>query len=173
MTPEFKAALAFTLRWEGGYSNDPHDLGGETNKGVTHSTYDAYRRAKGLPLRSVKHIEAHEVSDIYFSRYWLAAKCDKLPARIATCHFDWAVNAGISQAIKTLQGVVGAKPDGIWGRGTQQAVAAFVQIHSDAELASRYNARRRATYIRWAVGTQAKFKAGWLNRIDSLVRHVL
>lgn len=47
--------LKFVLVREGGYSNNKDDLGGETNKGITHTTYDSYIRAKGLPKQSVKY----------------------------------------------------------------------------------------------------------------------
>lgn len=39
----------FILKWEGGFVNDPDDLGGATNMGVTFGTYQTYRKAKGLP----------------------------------------------------------------------------------------------------------------------------
>lgn len=32
----------FILSWEGGFANDPDDLGGATNSGVTLSTYRMY-----------------------------------------------------------------------------------------------------------------------------------
>ena len=34
----YKRAMAFILRWEGGYSNHPNDPGGETNFGAEHKT---------------------------------------------------------------------------------------------------------------------------------------
>lgn len=37
------------LRFEGGYVNDPDDLGGATNKGVCFKTYKLYRQRKKLP----------------------------------------------------------------------------------------------------------------------------
>lgn len=95
-------ALKFTLRYEGGYVNHPNDPGGETNKGVTKAVYDAYRTKKGLPKQSVKLISDVEVHDIYCTQYWLAAKCDKLDVKLAIAVFDFAVNSGVSRALKYL-----------------------------------------------------------------------
>ena len=53
---EYPNMLKFVLAREGGYSNNKDDLGGETNKGITHTTYDSYRRSKGLPTIDVKNI---------------------------------------------------------------------------------------------------------------------
>lgn len=41
MDKNFEKGLKFVLAREGGYSNHPSDSGGETNKGITHKTYDA------------------------------------------------------------------------------------------------------------------------------------
>ncbi len=43
----------FILKWEGGFVDDPADLGGATNKGVTIGTYREYRKKKGLPEPTV------------------------------------------------------------------------------------------------------------------------
>lgn len=168
MTNTYSKILAFTLQFEGGYVNDPSDLGGETNKGITHATYDTYRRSKGLSIRSVRYLEALELQDIYRNMYWVPAKCNLLPPLTSMVVFDWAVNAGVSRAIKTLQSVVGSTPDGIWGANTQKAVEAYTKLHGDRALALAYNQNRRAKYLAWAVGSQAKFKQGWLRRVDSL-----
>ena len=65
----FEKTLKFVLQREGGYVNDPNDLGGETNKGITYRTYNAYRKSKGLPPKSVKDISDEEVKDIYYNKY--------------------------------------------------------------------------------------------------------
>lgn len=44
----------FILKWEGGFVNDPDDLGGATNMGVTIGTYEAYCRKKGYPSLRLK-----------------------------------------------------------------------------------------------------------------------
>ena len=76
--PLFQKALQFVLHWEGGFVDDPDDLGGRTNKGITQRVYDAYRAKKGVPPRDVKNISDDETSDIYFEEYWLAAKCNHI-----------------------------------------------------------------------------------------------
>ncbi|TIX97406.1 MAG: N-acetylmuramidase, partial [Mesorhizobium sp.] len=65
-----KESLAKVLVHEGGYVNHRQDPGGPTNKGVTQRVYDAYRKGKGLPMRSVKHITMDEVYEIYDRQYW-------------------------------------------------------------------------------------------------------
>lgn len=170
MSDSFPAALRFTLQWEGGYSNHPADKGGETNKGITSAVYMAYRSKRGLPLRSVRLISDAEVKEIYKGGYWDAAGTSLLPPKLALCHFDWAVNAGTNRAIKTLQQVVGVAQDGLIGPQTKGAIAAAVVLHGDKWLCDRYNAIREGKYRRWAVGSQAVFLEGWLNRLNAL-RH--
>ena len=50
----FKKALAFVLKWEGGFVNDPDDKGGATNKGITQTTYNSYLKSKKQKTKSVK-----------------------------------------------------------------------------------------------------------------------
>lgn len=172
MSDSFDAALRFVLQWEGGYSNHPADKGGETNRGVTTAVYANYRKKQGLPLRSVRLISDAEVKEIYKGSYWNAAGCSLLPSKLALCHFDWAVNSGCSSANRTLQQVVGAAQDGLIGPQTKSAIAAAVALHGDKWLCDRYNAIREGKYRRWAVGSQAVFLAGWMNRLNALRKEV-
>ena len=89
--------------------------GGETNCGVTHAVYVCDRKRKRLAVRSVRQIDPVEVEDLYENLYWQQAGCYLLPALLAMCHFDWAVNHGVTGATKTRQKVVGTDPDGIIG----------------------------------------------------------
>jgi lysozyme family protein len=70
MTAEnFQACLVFTLKYEDGRSNDPHDPGGPTMEGVTQATYDAYRVKKALGRGDVFTIGAAERDEIYRKEY--------------------------------------------------------------------------------------------------------
>ena len=99
MTAEnFQACLAFTLKYEGGRSNDPHDPGGRTMEGVTQRTYDMYRVKKALGRKDVFTMGAAERDDIYRNEYWDLVNGDVLRAGEDLCVFDFAVNSGVARA---------------------------------------------------------------------------
>lgn len=164
----FDDALRFTLQYEGGYSNDPDDPGGATNKGITQRTYDAHRAATGLARAHVKTITQGEVEEIYRRDYWGKAHCDSLPGRLAVAVFDTAVNCGVSRAAKWLQKAVCAKADGVIGPKTieaaagtdeHQAIKDFLDLrlnHYDDIIAANHKL--------------AKFERGWTNRVNALRR---
>lgn len=160
---DFPEALDLVLKYEGGYANVAGDSGGATNGGVTQGVYDAWRHANGLPLRSVKKIGDGEVEEIYRRRYWLAAKCDRLPWPLSLAHFDAAVNAGVSQAVKLLQRAVGVVADGSWGPITDAAV----QAANPGALFGDMLLERLRFYDRLVdqKPTQTKFFRGWIKRV--------
>lgn len=166
----FAEALALTLRFEGGYVNDPADRGGATNFGVTQRVYDHYRNGLGIPPRDVKGITPVEVQSIYEYSYWLPARCDVLVAdgkpKLATVHFDTAVNSGVGRAVKFLQRALELDADGIWGPDTARAAAQC----NEAEVVPVYLDIRTNFYhdIVNADATQGKFLTGWLKRVEQL-----
>jgi len=164
----FERALKFVLQWEGGYSNHAADRGGETNRGITHATYDNYRLQKGLSTRSVRLLEQNELEDIYRSLYWSPAGCDLLPSNLALVHFDWAVNAGVGRAVRMLQKVVNVADDGIIGPRTKAAIATCLKARGEAALVDTYCSLRENKYRNWGTGSQRVFLSGWLNRLAAL-----
>lgn len=162
----FETALAFTLKSEGGYVDNPADSGGATNQGITQHTYDGYRDSLKLPRRSVLEIEAAEVHDIYLEMYWAPAHCDGLSSALACAHFDWAVNHGVTGAIKTMQQACEVTPDGVWGVHTQTAVSAL----DTGGLWKAYNWIRLTWYDSRVQSdpSQAVFLAGWKARVAAL-----
>lgn len=94
---DFDKMLEFVLSCEGGYT--PNDSGQAGNKGVRQSTYDSYRKRKGLPTQSVKNITDAEVKDLYYNDYYKASGADKIKdAKLALFVFDTAVNMGVGAA---------------------------------------------------------------------------
>jgi lysozyme family protein len=162
----FEQALAFTLKEEGGYVDNPDDRGGATNFGITQHTYDTFRKNRMLPDRSVKDIEAAEIQDIYGAMYWKPAQCSKLPWKLGICHFDWCVNHGIQGATKTLQTAVGAYADGYIGPQTIAAAAAV----DEPTAIKKYLELRMDWYMMRADAdeSQRQFLHGWLARCDRL-----
>jgi len=90
---DFKEALNFVLKWEGGYSNDPNDPGGETKFGISKRSY---------PELDISKLTLEQAKEIYYQNYWLKAGCDTLPYPINICVFDTAVNMGRRRAIEFL-----------------------------------------------------------------------
>lgn len=85
MRSTFARAISFTLQWEGGYSFDPHDPGGETNFGIS-------KRAH--PDLDVKALTVADAMAIYLHEYWEAIGCDDIPCPLDVAAFDSAVNCG-------------------------------------------------------------------------------
>lgn len=166
VTPLFERALAHVLAMEGGFSDDPYDPGGPTNKGITLATYAAWKgeapSAATTPrlVAALKTITDAEVNQIYLKRYWRTAGCGELPPALAVMQFDTGVNHGPGTAIRVLQDVVGADIDGEIGPQTMAAIAAMPM----RKLLEAYAAERRARYR--AMAHFWRFGRGWLTRVD-------
>lgn len=170
----YQASLALLLAHEGGFSNNPKDPGGPTNKGVTRAVYDRYRISKQLATRSVRFIEDAEVADIYRNEYWDKIEGAKLSAGVDYAMFDYAVNSGITQAVKDVQRTINAnanffgvsgqlKVDGRFGLATEQALAKAGDNGAE-KLIVDYCARRLA--FMKSLKNWGTFGKGWQRRVE-------
>ena len=166
----FDDALAFVLRWEGGFVDDPDDRGGATNKGVTQAVYDEWRDRKNYDKRSVREIEDGEVKQIYLEQYWKPARCQALDFPMSLILFDSAVNHGVGRAVKLLQEVLNVAVDGHFGPATMAAYDFLEECHGTNYVAVQYIKAREAFYFRIVENdpTQGKFLRGWWNRLSDL-----
>lgn len=105
--------LDFTLREEGGISDNPHDPGGHTDHGISSVFH---------PGVAEKIKSPEERADWYHREFWMPCKCDMLPSAVAAVVFDFAVNSGPGDAIRALQAAVGSVQDGAIGPKTLHAV---------------------------------------------------
>ena len=146
--------------------NNPNDRGGRTNRGITQTVYDAWRKQQGGLPRDVQLLEDAEMQAIYQTQYWLPPRCDLLEGALDLVQFDTAVNMGPRRAVQFLQSASGCGVDGSFGPATQKAVQACDQ---GAMTATYCDVREK--YYRALVArdpSQGVFLKGWMNRLNAL-----
>jgi len=147
---DFDASFEKLIGHEGSYVNHPADPGGETKYGISKRSY---------PMEDIAALTLDRAKDIYRHDFWAPAGCDAVPAPIKFDLFDMAVNAGVRQAIKTLQHAVGAKEDGLLGGATLAACAAM----SPDRVLMRFNAKR--LLLLTDLASWPAFGKGWTRRV--------
>src|SRR5580693_722610 len=139
----FDACMPFIFKAEGGYSDNPADPGGPTNFGITLATLRAY---EGDPNRTA---------------YWNRMQCGALPAGLDLEVFDFGVNSGPAESVKTLQRLVGVTQDGSVGPITLAAVRQF----NVGDLIGRFAQARLAFYQSL---NMPEFEQGWATRVAQI-----
>lgn len=89
----FAIDMTFIFKWEGGYSNDPSDPGGETNFGISKRAY---------PNLDIRNLTKQQAQEIYQRDYWNAISGDTLNPSLAAAALDTAVNMGVTRAKQFL-----------------------------------------------------------------------
>jgi lysozyme family protein len=100
------------IEYEGRYVNDPNDPGGETNWGISKRAY---------PNFIIKDLTREDAYNIYKRDFWDVLQADNLPDSITFQLFDFAVNSGISTAIRYFQRALGVADDGHFGPVSKEA----------------------------------------------------
>lgn len=151
----FNEIIEKILEHEGGYVNDPTDMGGETKYGITKRFY---------PNVDIKNLTVEQAKKIYHQDYWRIAKVDDIPDNLKHMYFDMCVNMGTKRAIKILQKSANSKGhklvvDGKIGSKTINAL-------SNVEL-KRVKAYRIKYYADLVSEkpNQEKFYYGWVKRV--------
>lgn len=166
MKENFDDALAAVLEHEGGYVNHPQDPGGMTNLGVTKRVWEAWV-GKTVSEADMRALTPAMVAPMYRKQYWDAVKSNELPPGLDYLMFDFAVNAGASRAIRTMQRAIGATPDGVIGPRTMAAVKAA----DPDDLIDKFSAEKEAFYR--SLPTFATFGRGWLRRVAEVKSHAV
>ena len=154
----FLACEPFTLKEEGGNSDDAHDPGGRTHDGIIQRECDAWRKAHDEPLIDVYTLSDAERDEIYYAQYWLP-NCPNVPPGLDLCLFDDGVNTGPVEAVKFLQTALGVTADGHFGVITAGALKAAPSI---PRLIVAFTAAREAYYR--SLRTFRYFGKDWIGR---------
>ena len=145
---DFDTAFDRLMGHEGGYVNDVHDPGGETNWGISKRSY---------PNVDIKNLTRDGARAIYLRDFWcpLADADDAIKFQV----FDFAVNGGLSVAIRKLQAAVNVADDGHWGDISMSALASM----DVNDVLLRFNAQRLRYYI--MLKNWPRYGAGWTQRV--------
>jgi lysozyme family protein len=157
----FARALNFTLKFEGGYSDNPRDPGGATNLGITQHALECFRDHP-VTKDDVKALKQDEAAKIYRQNYWNSVCCDQMPAGTDMCLFDLAVNSGPQKAIKILQASTGLRVNGILTAATLSAAQ-----KADPHLLISAICQRRLSFLQ-RLAIFATFGRGWSKRVLAL-----
>ena len=155
MKENWEIALKTILHHEGGYVNNPHDRGGETNLGVTKKVYQEWGGTKDM-----KDLTVEDVSPIYKKNYWDRCRCDDLESGFDLSVFDMAVNAGTGRSAKFVQEICGAERDGVIGNKTLALLKGISPKYAIDEFA-----RIRSDYYA-SLSTYRHFGRGWDRRTE-------
>lgn len=173
MTEAFLGSIDYVLSNEGGFVNNPNDLGKATNWGITIYTL-ATHREKGVTIDDVRNLTREEACEIYYEYYWTKANCQDLKEEIiATAIFDTCVLYGIHKATQMAQAAINEflgstvyDEDGVMGDLT---VNALNHMEASEFIDCFYQAiTARITEIVEANPKNKEFEQGWLNRAHKL-----
>jgi len=171
---DVKILFPFILKWEGGFVNDPDDLGGATNKGVTIETW----RRTGYDINGDGVIDVADLKlitddDVLIRvlkpNYWDRWKADQIQSqKVANILVDWVWASGV-HGIRIPQQVLGVQSDGIVGPKTLSAV----NNRNPDELFNMIYSERVAFIDRICASRPQnnKFRRGWINRLEDLKRN--
>ena len=163
---QFLKSMEYVLKFEGGWFAEE-----VTNYGIMQPIYDAYRKKKKLPIKSVKYISSKEVYDLYYNMYYLPSHCDKLTPAVAFVHIDCSINFGIGGANKLLKRSLGLDDKNTkWN----DSIMIYIDPIVDRENALNYVQSRKS--YRYEIikrhPEKKKFLKGWLSR-DSQVESII
>lgn len=161
----------FILKWEGGFVNDPADLGGATNMGVTIGAWKSCGYDKDgdgdIDVDDLRLLTREDVVNrVLKPHYWDRWKADDIKSQsVANILVDWVWASG-AHGIKIPQRLLGVTVDGIVGPKTIAAVnARNPRELFDMIKIARFDFIEDICRKRPA---NNKFKRGWMNRINDI-----
>ena len=158
MKSNFDRCMNRVLASEGGYVNDPHDPGGETNFGISKRAY---------PHEDIRGMTRARAAEIYRRDYWDAVRGDDLPFGLDLCAFDGAVNSGVARGAKWVQQALGVEADGKIGPATI-AAARSTYVPAAIQRAVAF----RLSFLKQLPGW-AHFGNGWAARMKAVEAEAL
>lgn len=170
-TDFFPAALEYTFKNEGGFSNVKEDKGGPTKYGITIGTLTRWR-GKAQTADAVRNLTKAEAEKIYRAWYWTPINLSSIEDKnVAIALFDRAVLNGLEGVSTHVENVLGEPHDPshnfnkcIEKINQTNPVAFVMRLADQCEIAHRARAAKDPT--------QKRFLKGWLNRVNRMRREL-
>ena len=192
MTSTFQRAFAHMIRFEGGYANDPVDLGGETILGISRkfwplwlgwSIVDDEKSNPDFPdCLYTSRLLKSQVEFFYLVNFWKPIQADEIAIGspdVAIELFDAGVHMGVGRTGKFFQLALNLLNrdenlyddlvvDGAIGPASLDAFSKFLQTDDPDMLYKVQVIQRGAYYCQRATTntSQERFIRGWLNRVN-------
>ena len=155
---DMQTAIVRTLQNEGGYVDNPDDLGGPTNMGITQADMP------GVNLQTLTQAQAVSYYAANFWKDWMGEINSQV---VVNKLFDMGVLLSVDTAVRMLQRALGfatAQQDGDFGPETLAATN-----EAGDGLLAEYK-QVLAAHMEWIVSqnaSQEEFLQGWLDRVES------
>jgi len=182
----FKEAYDKTMGHEGGYGNDPDDVGGETYKGISRVynpswsgwiVIDAAKNGPDFPSSLDANVALqNSVGEFYKDKYWDVNRLDVFPQSVAEEMFDTGVNMGVGRAARFLQKALNylnrngklygdLDVDGKIGPASLNAMAACK--NDERVILAMLNTLQGMHYMNYMdkSPSQKKYARGWFKRV--------
>ena len=183
---DFHSAFDRTIGFEGKYSVDPQDRGGETYKGISRKANPAWegwinvdgcKNMPDFPGTLENFSELQKQVEYFYQQLWFRTGCHLITDQeLAEALFDTAVNMGERRAVMFLQNGLNVlnRNESLWkdiatdGRFGEETKAALSIITTEEPiLAKIVMILRGAAYLDILRNhpDQEKFARGWLARV--------
>lgn len=186
----FERCQQFTLKWEGGLSDDPQDKGGLTKYGISMAYLQDMARTRPSVLRDilgtstvtrqlVKSLTQAQAGALFKFSFWDPFQLDDQSLSVALCVYDMNLNHGSFNAMKIVQRAANLMPsvmpklsvDGKFGPKTRSAMRFLNCPNGIGAIANK----RQAFYdaIVRNNPSQKVFIKGWTRRCSDMKRQAL
>ena len=150
-------------KWEGNkFVMDPDDYGGATHSGITLATFRLVF-GQDKTVNDLMRLTTEQWRKVMKGYFWDKCWADMIKNQsVAEIFVDWCINSGTGM-IKKVQGIVGAKADGVMGPKTLAAINA-----ANPRKLHFYIKSARAAYYEQIVRNRLAnitFYDGWMNRL--------
>lgn len=187
----YKQSYLKIMGYEGGYSNDEDDIGGQTYKGISmvyHPDWggwaiiDKLKKEPDFPANLKKNVELNDMVILFYKpKYWDVFRGDDIAFQgIADEMLDISINLGYKRAVIFLQKALNVlnrnaslytdiTMDGVIGKNTITALDFFMKKDGNANFIIKIlNILQGEHYINRMLEdpTQEKFCRGWLDRVE-------